>query len=256
MDRLPPRNNRKCSVADCENRGGIRKGLCNLHYRRWKRHGDPLGGGASSSQKAYKPVTTDGSKCTIAGCDRVVKALGYCSAHYGRFRKYGIPLGGGAFRKPWAEQVCVKCSIDGCDRYSVTKGMCSAHYARLVRLGSATSLGAVIRRQNLGGKKIDRNGYVFWHDATHPLATSSGRVAEHRVIMSEMLGRNLLSGENVHHKNGDRTDNRPENLELWVTSQPAGQRPTDLLKWAREIIATYGDEEAKLAQLEYRNSTQ
>lgn len=256
MDRLPPRNNRKCSVDGCENRGDIRKGLCNLHYRRWRRHGDPLGGGASPPQVTYAPIVTNASKCTIVGCDRVVKAIGYCSAHYGRFRKYGSPLGGGAFRQPWAKQVVTQCRIEGCDRTSVTKGMCSAHYARFVRLGSADSLGPVIRRQNLGGKKIDRNGYVFWHDATHPLATRNGRVAEHRLVMSEFLGRPLHKGENVHHKNGNRSDNRIENLELWVTSQPAGQRPTDLLKWAREILAAYGDEEAKLTQLECRNLTQ
>lgn len=57
--------------------------------------------------------------------------------------------------------------------------------------------------------------------------------------MAEMLGRTLLKGENVHHRNGDRSDNRPENLELWVTTQPSGQRPSDLLVWAYEIIARY-----------------
>lgn len=59
--------------------------------------------------------------------------------------------------------------------------------------------------------------------------------------MEDMLGRFLLPGENVHHKNGVKHDNSPENLELWVTTQPSGQRASDLVEWAYQIIQLYGE---------------
>lgn len=56
--------------------------------------------------------------------------------------------------------------------------------------------------------------------------------------MEAMLGRALEPFENVHHKNGVRHDNRPDNLELWVRPQPAGQRPEDLVAW---VVEHYSD---------------
>ena len=94
-----------------------------------------------------------------------------------------------------------------------------------------------------GGKHTTPSGYVYlsgYHD--HPNANNVGQIAEHVLVMSQKLGRPLIKGENVHHKNGNRADNRPENLELWSRVQPAGQRVEDKVAWAIEILQTYRPE--------------
>lgn len=70
---------------------------------------------------------------------------------------------------------------------------------------------------------------------------------EHRHVMEAMLGRPMRPEETVHHRNGVRSDNRPENLELWSTSQPPGQRVVDKVEWAKALLALYVEPEDLVA---------
>lgn len=91
-----------------------------------------------------------------------------------------------------------------------------------------------------GGVTRHKAGYLMVRKTDHPRAKSnSGYVFEHILVMEEKIGRYLYTNENVHHINGIKDDNRPENLELWTRNQPSGQRAKDLLIWAKEIIAKY-----------------
>lgn len=76
----------------------------------------------------------------------------------------------------------------------------------------------------------------------HPNAQAQGYVFEHIAVMTELIGRPLRAAENVHHKNGEKTDNRPGNLELWEKKQPYGQRVEDKLSEALRVLTLYRPE--------------
>jgi hypothetical protein len=88
---------------------------------------------------------------------------------------------------------------------------------------------------------MTRQGYMVRHRRGHPRADVNHFVLEHLIVMEETLGRPLDESETVHHKNGNRSDNRPENLELWASNHPSGQRVIDLVRWADQILSKYGD---------------
>lgn len=213
-----------CQAAGCE-RTVYARGYCSRHYKQLMRLGQVLPDRAPAV-------------CAVPTCDRAAVTRGWCHGHYLRWSRNGdvqadIPL---------SRPVNNTCSVDGCDRGGHSAGYCRSH-ARRRQLYGDPLRGGPLRQVGAGGSLT--HGYwkvpVPSHER-HLVPDGRNSELEHRLVMARRLGRALLPTEVVHHINGDRIDNRPENLELWNTAQPKGQRVTDKLAYAYELLRLYDPE--------------
>jgi hypothetical protein len=121
------------------------------------------------------------------------------------------------------------CSVRGCGKPNSTRGYCSGHYTRLRKTGtvspeiplSKSRYGARNGRWK-GGEIDDGHGRILVYSPNHPNPSYCGtHVYRYRLVMEAHLGRFLTPDEIVHHKNGNITDDRIENLEVMNQSQHA-----------------------------------
>lgn len=160
--------------------------------------------------------------CEFPECGRKHYCYGLCAGHNAQ-RRRGAPLAP-------LRAMTARCTLPDCERKHRARGLCGLHYSRY--LAGDREFAGPPRRNGNGEGNLSVHGYVR--------ITINGRsTAEHRWIMEQYLGRSLLPQETVHHKNGDKADNRLENLELWSSSHPAGQRIEDKVTWAKAILETY-----------------
>lgn len=125
-----------------------------------------------------------------------------------------------------------------------------------LRLGRSTSCGCfhnefMYRRSGENhpsykeGRIKGSGGYVLILNRNH-LRSRKGYVFEHILVMEKSIGRSLITGETVHHKNGIKHDNRIENLELWTGNHAPGVRVSDMVQYCVDYLRQYAPE--KLAE--------
>lgn len=251
-----------CDEEGC-GQPALARGLCGKHDKRWQRAGKPEGreGGAPQPlvvcaaagcdspvyakehcSRHYRQLLRAGEvlpdraprTCAVEGCGRRAVTRGWCHGHYVRWSRSGDVRADVPLTRPQDDS----CRHEGCARGARSNGYCRSHDRRLQLYGDPEA-GRPARVVTGDGSLSHGYFKVPVPEQDRWLVHGAKAALEHRYVMARALGRPLRTDESVHHRNGDRTDNRPENLELWTRFQPNGARVEDKLAWALELIRRY-----------------
>lgn len=213
-----------CSIEAC-GRHIYSRDMCEMHYRLWLRRSAP-----------EKLLREPGRKtCMVHSCKKKVDARGLCHGHYERLMRGSDLTDADPLVRRKQEPIC---SVDQCGRPTSATGLCKTHLTRLQKYGDVRADQPIKHRKGEGFLTHGYRSVPVPRELRH-LTNGETPYPEHRLVMAMALGRPLAKDESVHHRNGIRTDNRIENLELWSRWQPSGGRVEDKIGWARQVLARY-----------------
>jgi hypothetical protein len=233
-------------------------------------------GGSFSPAHSSSRFCASCGTCSAPGCDRARDAGGLCLMHYRRLQKHGdlnfgrTEMHARGFperraRRPHVDLLCKNCGADFriaaslSERDGISRKFCSRICAlaaqdkkpsfECAHCGDVTSRRKNAQSQGYNYKQrfcsrdcansaqrvgfVDKNGYRV-------VTVDGAQCFEHRVVVESRLGRKLSAHETVHHVNGNRLDNRDENLELWSSRHGRGQRVEDKIGFCKSFLTEYG----------------
>lgn len=188
------------------------------------------------------------STASPRSCSRVCSAHRYgrrlfSGSHGGyirrsrRFRQRGQSLSSRITRRPMAhkrdwQRTCERCGSQFLAlRHSLGK-FCSKTCAARAAQTPMTIERARRCSDYRGGRQVTPSGYVrIFVGKGHHLANTKGFAYEHRLVAEQTLGRRLTRSEIVHHVNGSKTDNRPENLVIMSQSEHVRLHKPHISRW-------------------------